>query len=173
MDAICILNDDGGVNKGVVRMTQIANRGVHFVVKLWDVPPGNHGFHVHRSGNLTRAPHSLCDHYTSPGKTHGNLNDLNAHNGDLGNLVVGSDRTCEATFVAKFVSLDGGVGGSILGRSLVVHTGEDDLGIGMFPDSKTTGHSGDRLLYGIIGVEESCDTKYVGKPAEEGECVLL
>lgn len=154
MDAICVLNDVNGVNKGIVWMTYLFGEGVHFLVKLWDVPPGKHGFHVHRSGDLSQGPHSLCDHYSSPGKTHGNLNEPGAHNGDLGNLMVKEDGMCESSFMARYVSLRGE--DSILGRSLVVHTKEDDLGRGSFPDSKTTGHSGDRLLYGIIGVNGEC-----------------
>jgi len=41
---------------------------------------------------------------------------------------------------------------SVYGRALVVHAGEDDLGRGNYPDSKTTGHSGARVSCGVIGV---------------------
>ena len=43
---------------------------------------------------------------------------------------------------------------SILGRSIVVHAGEDDLGRGGFPDSKTTGHAGGRVACGVIGIAD-------------------
>ena len=40
---------------------------------------------------------------------------------------------------------------NIIGRSIVCHKDEDDLGRGGFPDSKTTGHAGSRLACGVIG----------------------
>ena len=39
----------------------------------------------------------------------------------------------------------------LLGRSIIVHEGEDDLGQGGFEDSKITGHSGKRVGCAIIG----------------------
>lgn len=155
MKAICMLNDVRGKHRGVVRMTQIST-GVEFVVKLWDVPSGKHGFHVHRSGNLMHGSHTLCDHYTDSGKPHRGLNDPNGHNGDLGNLIVDKNGECDAMFLALYLCLAGDVSESIIGRSLVVHAQEDDLGRGLFSDSKINGHSGDRLLYGIIGIDEDC-----------------
>lgn len=41
---------------------------------------------------------------------------------------------------------------SIVGRSVIVHAGEDDLGRGGFEDSKTTGHAGARISCGVIGL---------------------
>lgn len=40
----------------------------------------------------------------------------------------------------------------MVGRSVVVHSGTDDLGRGNHPDSKTTGNSGTRLACGVIGL---------------------
>jgi superoxide dismutase, Cu-Zn family len=41
---------------------------------------------------------------------------------------------------------------SVIGRSLVVHTDRDDLGLTDHPLSKTTGNSGGRLACGIIAI---------------------
>ena len=40
----------------------------------------------------------------------------------------------------------------ILGRSVIIHEDEDDLGLGTFEDSKTTGHSGARIACSVIGI---------------------
>ena len=174
--AICVLNDIRGEAKGIVRMTSAYySPGVHFEVKLWGLTPGKYGFHVHRSGNLSQGSHSLCDHYSTHSKTHGGLNDPFGHEGDLGNLTVNESGECQSSFLAKYVSLEGDVRETIIGRSLVMHTQEDDLGLGKFPDSKTTGHSGDRMLYGIIGIDENCSSpsRYLSAPSIEDSCSIF
>jgi len=69
--------------------------------------------------------------------------------GDLGNVVVKEDGEADFTIDDKLVSLFGDH--TVLGRAVVVHADEDDLGRGNASDSKTTGHAGGRLACGIIG----------------------
>jgi Cu-Zn family superoxide dismutase len=38
---------------------------------------------------------------------------------------------------------------SVAGRSLIVHEGEDDFGLGGHADSKTTGHAGARVYVSL------------------------
>jgi Cu-Zn family superoxide dismutase len=45
----------------------------------------------------------------------------------------------------------------LLGRSFIVHADEDDLGLGAYEDSKTTGHSGARIACAIVGRGKVCD----------------
>lgn len=40
---------------------------------------------------------------------------------------------------------------NIIGRSCVVHVHVDDLGLGGFSDSLTTGHAGPRMGCGVVG----------------------
>jgi Cu-Zn family superoxide dismutase len=44
---------------------------------------------------------------------------------------------------------------SVVGRAVVVHAGEDDLGKGGHSDSLTTGHAGGRLACGVIGITKA------------------
>ena len=43
----------------------------------------------------------------------------------------------------------------IIGRSIIIHEDEDDLGLGNFEDSKTTGHSGKRIACSVIGISKN------------------
>jgi Cu-Zn family superoxide dismutase len=59
-------------------------------------------------------------------------------------------------FSDKFISLYGEY--SIVGRSVVVHAQEDDLGKTNHPDSSKTGNSGARLACGVIGLAKEFKT---------------
>jgi len=49
---------------------------------------------------------------------------------------------------------------SVIGRSCVVHQDEDDLGLGGFEDSKTTGHAGARVACGVIGLSDKFNFEF-------------
>lgn len=80
---------------------------------------------------------------------HAAPNDPVRHIGDLGNV-----RSVNGVAVTKFsdqvINLHGMR--SVIGRSVVVHTGTDDLGKGGHPDSKKTGNAGGRAGCGVIGI---------------------
>jgi superoxide dismutase, Cu-Zn family len=153
--AICILNPDGDSKaKGIVEIGQIqANKPVHIRGTFSGLSSnGKHGFHIHQWGNLTKGCSTAGPHFNPYTKSHGGPNDEERHLGDLGNI--NSDEEGRASFelIDSKISLYGC--NSIIGRSLVVHKDEDDLGRGNFEDSKTTGHSGARIACGVIGLTE-------------------
>ena len=86
---------------------------------------------------------------------HGGRNDLpaNRHVGDLGNIIADAAGNVEAEFDDALLSLRGPL--SIIGRSVVIHADEDDLGKGPHADSATTGHSGARIACGVAGLAEA------------------
>ncbi|KAG9346658.1 hypothetical protein JZ751_006970 [Albula glossodonta] len=67
------------------------------------------------------------------------------HVGDLGNIMADSDGRSSFRFEDPQLKV-----WDIIGRSLVVDAGEDDLGRGGHPLSKQNGNSGERLACGII-----------------------
>src|SRR5689334_10905359 len=160
---ICVLECSSGHTHGVVELQELKKGGpVRFKVYIQGISEGLHGFHIHRRGNSLHGAEGLCDHYNPSRKSHGDLNDINSHVGDLGNIesVQGiSDGVLttivETEFIAERVRLRGEK--SVMGRSLVVHADRDDLGLGGYDDSKTTGHSGKRILRGVIGANDGGD----------------
>uniref|UniRef100_E1CPU9 Superoxide dismutase [Cu-Zn] n=1 Tax=Polyandrocarpa misakiensis TaxID=7723 RepID=E1CPU9_POLMI len=121
--------------------------------KVSGLTPGNHGFHIHQYGDRTSGCTSTGGHWNPTGADHGAPTDASdkRHYGDLGNITADENGVANIQMTDKLVTLTGE--NSVIGRAVVVHADEDDLGKGGFPDSKTTGHAGGRLSCGVIGME--------------------
>ncbi|XP_056298688.1 copper chaperone for superoxide dismutase-like [Pseudoliparis swirei] len=135
----------GGRVQGVVRFLQLSEQRCLIDGTIDGLEPGPHGLHVHTLGDLTLDCLSCGDHYNPSGRPHGGPGDSERHVGDLGNVVAGPDG--RASFRQEDSQLKVW---DVIGRSLVVDAGEDDLGRGLHPLSKETGNSGERLACGII-----------------------
>jgi Cu-Zn family superoxide dismutase len=112
--------------------------------------PGLHGFHVHQYGDLSQGCASAGGHFNPFGLTHASPSDEKRHVGDLGNVEAKNDGTAVIDITDNFVSLIGSR--SVIGRSIVVHAGEDDLGKGGNDESLKTGNAGGRVACGVIGL---------------------
>ena len=150
--AICFIQCVDGHRHGVVKFVESVEGGVDMHIHVHGLMPGKHGFHVHRSGNTSHGPKHLCDHFNPTGVKHGALNSKKSHMGDLGNIDVDEKGMCHMDIHAKRLKLHGD--NSILGRSLIIHEGEDDLGKGGDEESLKTGNSGDRVMWGIIAIDD-------------------
>ena len=80
------------------------------------------------------------------GKTHGAPSDSERHVGDLGNFKTDGQGNAQGSVSDKFIKLIGPE--SVLGRTIVVHAGTDDLGKGGNEESKKTGNAGPRPACG-------------------------
>jgi len=173
--AICILEDHS--NSGVSGQISLMQSGPCEPVKITGVinglKPGKHGFHIHEFGDLTDGCNTAGAHYNPFSKTHGGPGDEVRHVGDLGNVVCSDNGKTLVEIEDKQITLFGDL--SVIGRSFVVHTGEDDLGKGNHEDSKTTGHAGGRLACGVIALAKcNCEHKegehkHEHKPGEKHE----
>ncbi|KHJ81779.1 copper/zinc superoxide dismutase, partial [Oesophagostomum dentatum] len=79
--------------------------------------------------------------------------DEKRHIGDLGSITADPDGIAHFEFWDKKVSIYGE--NSVIGRSVVVHAGTDDLGRGegdRKEESLKTGNAGARLACGVIGI---------------------
>ena len=141
--------------KGTVNMVE-STHGVKFDINLTNLTPGKHGFHIHEAGNLEDGCKSCCAHFNPLNKEHGGpfeMDGKNRHLGDLGNITADSNGNCVKSIYDRYLQLRG-YKYNIIGRSVVVHENEDDLGRGGNAESKKTGNAGARIGCGVIGYKE-------------------
>lgn len=134
--------------KGVVTFSDRKN-GLYIEATFTELPLGEHGFHIHKGGDLRGEGCKLaCDHYQKGDpKLHGGPPGFRGerHTGDLGNVSL-HDGTTKYTYTLHDV-----VVADILGRSVIVHEDMDDYGLGGHDDSLKTGHAGARIACAVIG----------------------
>jgi len=151
--AVAVLSGDSSV-AGTVTFTQSSALGpvtVSAKIKGLD-KDAKRGFHIHQLGDLSGGCVSASSHFNPFGKTHGSPTDSERHVGDLGNIQSNSTGYAVFSFEDKLLSLNGPL--SIIGRSVVVHAGTDDLGKGGDDESLKTGNAGGRAACGVIGLSE-------------------
>ncbi|XP_062907001.1 superoxide dismutase [Cu-Zn] [Mobula hypostoma] len=149
MKAICVLKGSGEVT-GTVNLEQAEDGSVTVKGCITGLTPGKHGFHVHAYGDNTNGCISAGPHYNPFNKKHGGPDDVERHVGDLGNVVADNSGKAKFEIKDKMLSLSGEL--SIIGRTLVIHEKEDDLGKGGDEESTRTGNAGGRLACGVIGI---------------------
>ncbi|GMH36755.1 hypothetical protein BSKO_04628 [Bryopsis sp. KO-2023] len=114
-------------------------------------PAGEHGWHVHEFGirNTTEGCGSAGGHFNPFGLTHGPPEAKVRHVGDLGNLVSkGKKGVVFLKQKDRLVSLVGDADVGVVGRTIVIHGGPDDLGLGVGDaeaGSLASGNSGPRI----------------------------
>ncbi len=117
--------------------------------------------HIHQYGDLSQGCVTAGPHYNPRAVDHP------GHPGDLGNFV------SEQGVIRQFLKLPEAKlfgGQSILGRAVVVHEKEDDLGMGSDEESKRSGNAGKRIAGCVIGITTpSLWQKTEGLPGEEVE----
>lgn len=139
--------------KGIVLFEQIKDS---LVIKynIKNLNDGEHGFHVHRCGDITNDCDSGCEHFNPFNKNHGSLNSEDSHAGDLGNIISKNNKA-KGKIVTKKISIIPSYKNSIIGRMIIVHKDRDDLGLGGDSESLKTGNAGKRMACGIIGIKEN------------------
>jgi len=147
MSAVAVFNTNRVTGEVVFR-----NRfsGVIVSVSFTKLPPGEHGFHIHKGGDLRGLGFmGLCSHFhVGEPKNHGGPPGVTGdrHTGDLGNVRLGPSGKFEEQYYLHNVKVE-----DLYGRSVVVHADPDDYGKGGKEDSLKTGNSGARIACAIIG----------------------
>ena len=153
LSAEVTLNNNDGNRVGRASLTQRGGDEVVVEVRVRDLPPGFHGFHVHAIGKCTEPSFdSAGAHFNLNPKRHPNHGD---HSGDFPVLLVTADGTAKATFstarfsLAELFDADG--------SALITHADADNYAnipdrYAANPDAATlrTGDSGGRIACGVI-----------------------
>jgi Cu-Zn family superoxide dismutase len=146
-DAVAAVQPASGSKvSGWVRFTQTAD-GVLVTAEIDGLKPNaRHAFHVHEFGDITSADaKSAGGHYNPEGHQHAGPDAAMRHAGDLGNI--DADDKGHARYERSISGITiAGDRNPVLGRSVIIHAGEDDL------TSQPAGNAGDRIGCGVIGV---------------------
>ncbi|KAF3924489.1 hypothetical protein ABW21_db0207652 [Orbilia brochopaga] len=149
--AVAVLRGDSSVT-GTVTFEQ-AHESSRTTI-TWDITgldkDSLRGLHIHQFGDNTNGCTSAGPHFNPENKEHGAPEDAERHVGDLGNIRTDDSGKAHGTVEDPLIKLIGPQ--SVLGRTVVVHGGQDDLGKGGHPESKKTGNAGPRPACGVIGI---------------------
>lgn len=120
-------------------------------------PNRKYAWHIHEAGDLRtskskKACSGACAHYNPHHKKHGGPRSKERHVGDLGNLTTNAQGESRSQVTLSSVKLRGKY--SVIGRSIVIHALEDDLGRGGTIESSKTGSAGARIACGVIGYSD-------------------
>ncbi|RPA74399.1 Cu,Zn superoxide dismutase [Ascobolus immersus RN42] len=175
--AVAVLRGDSNV-KGTVTFEQ-ASEDSNTIVS-WNItgndPNAQRGFHVHEFGDNTNGCISAGPHFNPEKVTHGDPDSDDRHVGDLGNVSTDASGNAVGSREDKFIKLIGPK--SVVGRTIVIHGGVDDLGKltedvakqqasaqfagdeakvsarvqELLAETKKTGNAGARNACGVIGI---------------------
>lgn len=149
INAIALL--EGKNVSGIVQFAQMPGTlNTQITGRIMGLEPGEHGFHIHQFGDKRDGCKSMGGHYNPDGNNHGAPSDQFRHAGDLGNIEANQDGIADFNFMDIRTSLEGPY--SIIGRGVVVHAKQDDLGRGGVEESMKTGNAGGRVACGIVAI---------------------
>jgi len=154
IEAIAVFNDNkpsrNKVYGYVIFKESTRSNNILIEINLAGLKPGKHGFHIHETGNLLDSCKGCKGHFNPFNQKHGGINSKIRHVGDLGNIIANDNGICQMKLRDNMISLRD-ITRSIIGRSIVIHSDEDDLGNGNNPESLVTGNAGSRIACAVIG----------------------
>lgn len=138
-----------GVPAGTAQLLASGER-ITLTVVATGMAPGEHGLHLHQTGECKRPDFTSAGGHLNPGsKTHGSLSAGGAHLGDLPNLVIGNGGT--GTLTVDIMATRDEALAAIFdsdGTAVVVHAGADDY------KTDPSGDAGSRIACGVLNSAE-------------------
>ncbi|MFS0771676.1 superoxide dismutase family protein [Sphingomonas sp. 1P08PE] len=140
--ATAMLRTAANADAGRATATEVEG-GLRFTLDARGLPPGTHGAHVHMVGRCDAPDFTTAGgHWNPTSRQHGTMNPQGPHEGDLPNLIIGTDGrgtigvTIPGATMAGLLDTDGG--------AMVVHANPDDL------KTDPSGNSGGRIACGVF-----------------------
>lgn len=147
--AVAQLEDTEGNPVGTAEFAEGPN-GVTIGVALQPgqqaVEPGEHGIHIHETGDITPDFEAAGGHFNPTDAQHGFDNPEGPHAGDLENIVVNEDGSASYLTRNERITVSGGQNALLDsdGSALVIHAQPDDY------QTDPAGDSGERVAAGVI-----------------------
>lgn len=148
-DAVATFLDAEGATVGSANLMPLEGGGVHISGEITVGSAGEHGFHIHETGDCDPATEfeSAGDHFNPAGHEHGLENPAGAHAGDMPNQQASASGVVMIDAEVPNVSLVEGEPGYLFdedGSALVLHANADDQ------VTDPSGNSGDRIACAVI-----------------------
>lgn len=141
-EAVATLQMADGTGVGTAMATP-EDDSVAISLDVSGLEPGEHGAHVHTTGDCSAPDFSSAgDHWNPTGQAHGLHDPAGQHAGDMPNLTVAADGTASLEYTLVGATFDGLMDGD--GSALVIHAGRDDQ------VTDPAGDSGERIACGVF-----------------------
>lgn len=142
--AIARMRNAQGQDLGQLTLTETP-QGIQVSGQLRGVSPGEHGFHIHTTGQCEPSFEAAGGHWNPTDAQHGFEVPGGPHFGDMRNITVGTDSTVMAQGTTAGGTLQGT--NALMdadGAAVMIHAQPDDY------RSQPSGDAGDRIACGVV-----------------------
>lgn len=140
--AVAMLRTAQGNEVGRATVREVPE-GLRITIDAHGVAPGTHGVHIHTVGKCEGPDFMTAGgHWNPTGAKHGSMNPAGPHQGDLPNLIVGTDGRGTVGAIVPGAMFDGLIDAD--GAAMVIHAAQDDL------TTDPSGNSGARIACGTF-----------------------